>query len=33
MHKMAPGAESYFLLLMIIFVIGLGVGFCIGRFA
>lgn len=29
---MAPGAESYLILLLIIFVIGMGIGFCIGRF-
>lgn len=33
MRKIVPGAESYFLGMAIIFVIGIGVGFCIGRFA
>lgn len=32
MRKIAPGAESFLILILIIFVIGLGVGFCIGRF-
>lgn len=32
MRKMAPGAEAYLAGLILMLVIGIGIGFCIGRY-